>query len=227
MMRRPLFPRFTQFLILALGVSVLAACEDGPAKTDSILFREAAFKDAQFFVNKASAMLDQQVRANPLDNLDTLVIVKDAVIEAKGVYQRREIANWKHPELTDLEQYLDQLEPELLDTSFTMLHELVDRTVGLRQLIEEAKNLPYSMREAKTAGMVDYLGDKYNEEIRACCLNDLGYIDSLLTRDVAKHKPLIVMIRSINDELGKVIREEPYAKTLKQQIEQLAANYQS
>lgn len=201
-------------------VLVSVGCEDAPRKTDSMIFRERAQKQAQVFVDKAHGLMDQDVRDHPMDHLPQWNIVADAVSDARGIYERREIANWQHPQLKALENELDNLQPQLRAFSEAKLLELVDRTLILRQLIEEAKTLPYSRRDASTDGLVKMLDARYNQEILACCLEPLGYADHLMLRDLENNKALIRLIRSIHGELENIIRDDAYADTLKQRIQE-------
>lgn len=205
-----------------LALLLLAACDDAPRKTDSMIFREQAQKQAQVFVGKAQALYSDEVRNAPLEHLAVLNIVSDALNDARGIYERREIANWDHPALTNLEAELDALQPALRRFSSEKLHELVNRTLTLRQLIEETKSLPVGTRNTDTSGMVQMLDTRYNREISACCLEPLGYADHLMLRDLESNRPLIKLIRGFGNHLENVIRDASYADTLRARIDELS-----
>ncbi|GAA0855584.1 hypothetical protein GCM10009114_14760 [Aliiglaciecola litoralis] len=184
-------------------------------------FRDTIIETAQEPLDKAHQLLTVQIKANPTAHLDSLIIAQGALRDAKQIYQKGKIGGYQDPKLIELTHFFSELEPQLVVYAKSLLIEVVEKTERLRLQIEEAKNQPYSARGNNTSQMVDYLGDKYNQEVKACCLNKLSQIDKLLHSNRSEHRQLIVLIRSINTELGKVIREQDYGKQLKRRINQL------
>jgi len=207
--------------LIIMTVVSLQSCQEKTKKTDSMLFREAAISSAQQPLKTAQALLTQQIKSHPLENLDTLLIIKNALKEGSKVYEKNNIVGYNDSTQLALETYFVDLEPVLVDQAKTLLEEVIDKTVLLRKQIEEAKTVPYSARNTDTSKMVEFLGDAYNKDIRQCCLHSLSQIDQLLASNVKDHRELLILIRSLNSELGKVIRSPNYHLELKRRVEQV------
>lgn len=205
-------------VVVIACVLVTTGCDTESAKTDSMLYREAAIRDAQKPLKKAFKILDQKIRSNPKDNLDVLLIAQNAMVESSQIYKKNNIVNFEDDKLTELENYFESLRPELVDFASDLLINVVNRTELLRTQIEEAKTQPYSARGNDTSQLVDFLGQKYNEDVKSCCLHKLSQIDQLLQREATQYRELLILIRSINSELGNVIKEKGYANKLKRRI---------
>lgn len=206
-------------IFVSLAFTVLATgCDTAPEKTDSMLFREAAIRDAQKPLNKAIALLSQDIKSNPTDHLDTLLIARNALVESQRIYKKNNINNFSDEKLIELESFYQSLQPELVEFATDLLINVVNRTELLRTQIEEAKTQPYSARGNDTSQLVEFLGDRYNQDVKGCCLHKLSQIDQLLKRDATQYRELLILIRSINTELGKVIKEQGYAAELKKRI---------
>jgi hypothetical protein len=210
-----IFISFTLLLLIASG------CENEPPKTDSMMYRDAVINAAQAPIVKAELLLTDTVKHNPMNHLDSLIIVKNAMIESMNIYRKGKIGSYKDSKIENLNHYFDTLNPLLYDHAKTLLIELVDKTTQLRDQIEEAKNQPFSARGNDTAPMVSFLADQYNKNIKTCCLNKLSQIDQLLQTKPRQYRELLILIRSINAELGKVIQQRNYAAKLKHRINTL------
>lgn len=215
----------TPMISIIILLIFVSGCDHTPQKTDSMLFREKAYNDADIAVTKAETLLSQEVLAAPMDNLDTLIIVNDAVKEAINIYKKRNIQNWKHPKLSALQASMQSLQPELIQSSLALIKQLIERTESLRTQIQDAKNLPFSARDQNTDEMVGFLASRYQKEIEQCCMVKLGRVDHLLNHDYRKHKPLLIMIRSMYDHLTQVIRDPEFAQELKTKLSQLERHY--
>ena len=205
--------------VILMSFIGIQACQDKIEKTDSMLYRETAINSAQLPLKKAQALLTPQIRSQPLQNLDTLLIIHNALKEGTNIYRQNNIVGYIDSDQQDLESYFVGIEAQLVEHAKSLLLQVIDRTVLLRQQIEEAKTVPYSARNTDTSKMVEFLGDTYNKDIRQCCLQSLSQIDQLLAGNVKEHRDLLVLIRSINSELGKVIRSADYHQELKMQVE--------
>lgn len=210
---------FRAWSLICLCLSI-SACDNLPRKTDSELFREDAIKQAQVPLDKAQGLLEE-INSQPLDNVDDLVLVSNLTQEAKAIYARSHIINHQDSKLKALDVFLDELEPTLVSHAKALLHDTVSRTQTLRKQIEDAKSQPYSAKSQDTGGLVAFLGETYNKDVKACCLRKLGQIEQVLARNAKKHRQLIILMRSINDELGKVIQTKEYAAQLHRRIDGL------
>ncbi|WJG08719.1 hypothetical protein [Aliiglaciecola sp. LCG003] len=202
-------------LLLIIGIN---GCDNQPIKTDSMLFRETAIKEAQIPIAKANRILTPSIRANIAENLDSLIIAKHAMSEAKRIYQKNNITNHQDDKLQQLEDYYQSLSPQLVSIGQSLLLSVLKRTIELRKQIEEAKNQPYSARGSDSGQLVDFLGQQYNLDVKQCCLSKLGQIDQLLQSEAKKYRELLILIRSINTELGKVIKTESFAIKMRKRI---------
>ncbi|MEP4888519.1 MAG: hypothetical protein ABJV04_00710 [Aliiglaciecola sp.] len=206
-------------LILVCVVQGLMGCQQEPAKTDAMLFREATIAKAQVPLDKALGLLTPEVRNLPMANLDTLIVANQGLRDARQVYKNNNITHYQDNKLTELNEVISALEPGLVTQAKTLLNQTVDRTIELRKQIEEAKNQPYSARGNDTAQLVEFLGKQYNQDVKDCCLTQLSQIDQLLKSKTKEHRELIILIRSINQELAKVIKQKGYDVALKNQIQ--------
>ncbi len=196
----------------------ITGCQDNQQKTDSMLFREAAITSAQQPLLRAQARLTPDIRQQPLENLDTLIIINDDLREGRRAFKQSNIMNYQDANQRELEDFFSSIESDLVNHAKDLLIEVINKTVLLRKEIEDAKTLPYSARDTDTSKMVKFLGKEYNTEIKACCLSRLSQIDRLLAGKAKKHRNLLVLIRSLNSELGKVIQSSDYHEELKQKV---------
>ncbi|MBU2876639.1 hypothetical protein [Aliiglaciecola lipolytica] len=206
-------------VVLLCCLQILVGCQQEPAKTDAMLYREATVTQAQIPLDKALLLLTPEVRNAPMANLDTLIIANQGLRDARQVYAKNNITHYQDEKLTELEGVIQALEPNLVDRAKSLLNQVVDRTSELRKQIEEAKNQPFSARGNDTAQLVEFLGKQYNEDVKDCCLNQLSQIDQLLKSKSKEHRELIILIRSINQELATVIKQKDYADKLKSRIQ--------
>lgn len=214
-------PIYFKAVILTTLLS-LQGCQEKIQKTDSMRYREAAVHSAQQPLKNAQALLTEQIRSQPLENLDTLLIIKNALREGSSIYQQNNIVDYSDSAQHALESYFIDLEPILVVQAKKLLMQVIDKTVLLRKEIEEAKTVPYSARNTDTSKMVEFLGDVYNKDIRQCCLHSLAQIDQLLASNVKDHRKLLILIRSLNSELGKVIQSQDYHLKLMRRVEQVS-----
>lgn len=210
--------RIWAIIVLMTGVLITTGCDTESEKTDSMLYREAAIRDAQKPLKKALLMLDQEIKSEPKEHLDMLLIVQNAMNDSRQIYEKSNIVNFEDEKLSELENYFIALQPQLVEFASELLISVVNRTELLRTQIEEAKTQPYSARGNDTSQLVDFLGQKYNEDVKKCCLHKLSQIDQLLKHEASQYRELLILIRSINTELGNVIKEKGYATKLKKRI---------
>ncbi|MDO6692848.1 hypothetical protein Q4574_06105 [Aliiglaciecola sp. 3_MG-2023] len=206
-------------IVLVCCVQLLMACQQEPAKTDAMLFREATITKAQVPLDKALKILTPEVQNQPMANLDSFIVANQGLRDARQVYANNNITHYQDNKLNELEGIIHAVEPELVSQAKELLNQTVDKTVELRTEIEEAKNQPYSARGNDTAQLVEFLGKQYNQDVKECCLKQLSQIDQLLKDKTKEHRALIILIRSINQELAQVIKQKDYAQKLKNQIQ--------
>lgn len=212
---------FWPCVLLVAVLTCLIGCDSQPRKTDSEIFRANAIAEAQVPIDDANTLLTDTVKNAPLSNLDTLVMLNNAIKDAQQIYRKYQIAEIQDPRLTQLDEYLTSLEPKMIERAKTLLHQAIDETLQLRTQIEDAKNRPYSARDTDTTQLVDYLGENYNKTLAECCSDPLAKIDKLLHRNVKSHRATIVMIRGLNNDLAKVIKDKAFAAKLRSKIEAL------
>lgn len=209
--------------ILLLCTLLLGACEQSPVKTESMLFREQASKDAQPFVKKAANLLTPEVLNNPKQNLDTLIIVKNALKDARTVYLRKKIQNWNDPQLVDMQTQLDELYPGLASHSIELLYLAVARTTKLRDKVEIIRTQPIGMSDNGLGNMLDSLIKEYSDDMDACCLVALARIDELLIGKKGHYQTLNKLLRQLNVKLQKMFEEKAYAQELRTEIANIEA----
>ena len=214
-------------LVVATTASLLSGCDSKEHKTESMIYRESAFKEAQKPVQKAKELFTQEVKSTPEEHLDTLIIIQGALQDAQDIYRKKDIANWDDEALESMLKDYRSLEPQLVDNALSLLNQLVQRTQLLRQQVEDIKTRPHSAMERSPNEMIKFLSQRYNKEISDCCLIQLGRTDQLLSSNVKQHKDMIVMIRTISEKLEKMIKQENYALQLQKEIDVLAAGYKS
>lgn len=197
---------------------VTQGCSPVNEKTDSMVFRETAIQNAQKPLEQAYELLTDEVKNAPIEHLDTLLLAKNQLQDAKRIYEKSNIRGYKDNKLENLDEFYQDLTPQLSAHAKQLLEQVVERTVILRKEIEETKTRPYSARGMDVKQMVDFLGQQYNKDVKGCCLRSLSKIDLLLQSEAKQHRDLLVLIRSINSELGEIIKDETYASTLKQTI---------
>lgn len=210
------------YCFLLIMVSVISGCDKNARKTDSMLYREAAYNDARKPVEKALTLFSQQVREHPKEHLDTLVIIKGAIEDALKVYKKNNITNWQDDELSKLQQDMLSLEPILSSIALELLRLSNQKTQFLRKQIEQVKNQPIGAETNSANDKVRFLASNYNEDLEKCCLIALGRIDEILKKSSKEYRPLVIMIRSIHGKLEQVIREKSYGAAFKKEIEDLA-----
>ena len=189
-----------------------------------MIYREEAFNEADAFVQKAKTLYSADVQNAPLEPLDTLVIINEALLDAEKVYKKKQITNWQHPDLAELTQSVGSHYPDIQQHAVDLMLELVKRTRLLRTQIEEVKTRPAMAAERSTEEMVKFLSDRYNKEITDCCLRHLGNIDHLLMVDTNQYRDMLIQIRSINSDLYKMIKEADYGEALRNEIQSLQTN---
>lgn len=204
-----------------LSVTTLFACEQAPQKTDSMIFRESTISDAQKPIQQSQALLTSAVRNDPMKHLDILIIANNAKNAARNIYQRGQIIGYKDESLLQLEDYFKALSPVLVEHAKALLEQVIERTVVLRKEIEDAKNQPYSARNTDTSQLVSFLGEQYNIDVKSCCLTQLSQIDSLLQGQPKQHRDLLILIRSINTELGNIIQRVKYEEELRERLKSI------
>lgn len=204
-----------------LSVTTLFACEQAPQKTDSMIFRESTISDAQKPIQRSHALLTSAVRNEPMKHLDILIIANNAKNAARDIYQRGQIIGYKDESLLQLEEYFKTLSPALVEHAKALLEQVIERTVILRKEIEDAKNQPYSARNTDTSQLVSFLGEQYNIDVKSCCLTQLSQIDLLLQGQPRKHRDLLILIRSINTELGNIIQQAQYEDKLRERLKSI------
>ena len=215
-----------QFLPISLfSILFIAGCDTSEYKTESMLYRETAFKEARPPIQKAKGLFTEEVKQHPQAHLDTLIVIQDSLRDAINIYKRKEIENWDDDELKSMQKDFQSLEPVLVDNALDLLSELVKRTRRLRAQVEEIKTRPHSALERSPDEMVKFLAQRYNKEITDCCLIHLGRTDQLLSANVHQHKDLIVMIRTISEKLEKMIKVSGYGTQLSQEIAALSQQY--
>lgn len=205
-------------MLLTGTLMILQGCQPEPAKTDTMLFREATINQAQVPLDKAAVLLTQDVKSAPLSHLDSIILANQNVRAARDIYAKNNINNYSDAKLIELENFIELLDPALVENAKSLLILAVDKTAELREQIEEAKNQPYSARGNDTAQLVEFLGKNYNRDVKECCLTTLSQIDQLLKNNSRQHRDLIILIRSINQELAEVIKQKDYALALKKRI---------
>lgn len=209
------------YFILIIILTTLLGCDNQQGKTDSQLFRENAVAQAQVPLQKALNLLDDKVRQQPTEHLDSLVVIVSLLRDGVQQYESKQIVWRDDAAVIELEGFLDKVEPLLIRHAQDLMLELVDRTLLLRTQIEEAKTQPFSAKEQSTEGMVSYLAQQYNQQISDCCLQPLGQIDKILVRRAKQHRDTLVLIRRINDELENIIKDKSHAVHLRDQINKL------
>lgn len=203
---------------LLIIATVVQGCKPANEKTDSMVFRETAIRNAQKPLEKAYELLTDEVKGAPIAHLDTLLLAKNQLQDAKRIYEKSNIRGYKDSKLEHLDDFYQDLTPELIVLAKQLLEQVVERTVTLRREIEETKTRPYSARGMDVKQMVKFLGQQYNKDVKGCCLQNLSKIDLLLQSQAKQHRDLLVLIRSINSELGEIIKDEAYAPRLMKTI---------
>ena len=183
-------------VVLAATASLLTGCDTQEHKTESMIYRESAFKEAQKPVQKAKELFTQEVIGSPEEHLDTLIIIQGALQDAQDIYRKKNIANWDDEQLSTMLRDYRNLEPQLVNNALSLLNQLVQRTQLLRQQVEDIKTRPHSAMERSPKEMIKFLSQRYNREISDCCLVRLGRTDQLLSSNVKQHKDMIVMIQN-------------------------------
>jgi hypothetical protein len=206
---------------------VISACDKNARKTDSMLYREAAFNDARKPIEKALGLFSQKVQNQPKEHLDTLLIVKGAIADALKIYENNNINNWQDAELSKLQQDMLNLQPTLGLIALDLLRQSNQKTQFLRKQIEQVKNQPIGAETNSPNDKVNFLASNYNDDLEKCCLIALVRIDELLKKSSNDYRPLIIMIRSIHTKLEQVIREKTYGKEFDREIDSLAFNLKS
>lgn len=210
-----------------LGSTILiSACDQSPVKTDSILFREKATKEARPFVKKAANLFTPEVQTQPLQHLDTLIIVKHALRDAHNVYSKKKIDNWDDPELTLLQSRLEALYPSIASASTGLLYKAVERTAKLRNKVEIIRTQPVAMTSEGVGNMLGSLVKEYSNDMDNCCLVALARIDEILVTKNATYKPLNTLLRALNTKLQRMFEEKPYGKVLRDEIAQIEVSLQ-
>lgn len=219
----------SRYILVAMTAitAVLMGCDTQEYKTESMIYRETAFKEAQKPVQKAKGLFTHEVKSSPQEHLDTLIIIQGALKDAQDIYRKKDIANWDDKQLENMLADYRNLEPQLVDNALTLLNQLVQRTQLLRQQVEDIKTRPHSAMERSPKEMIKFLSQRYNKEISDCCLIRLGRTDQLLSSNVAQHKDMIVMIRTISEKLEKMIKQENYGSQLQKELNTLAAGYKT
>ena len=209
-----------------LTVAVLSACSKEPEKTELQLHFEKALRDTQSIVDQANDILDNKVANDPINNLAQLVYAKEVADRAAKVFKEAKITGVEQPELDRLYQKLHSNDPKIAQKAIQLMQEMAEKTIALRQRIDDIKSQPYSVsKKASTENMVDYLGDQYNEDIKNCCLDDLYRINSLLR--VSPDKKYHQVSRHINsaiDDLTNILKEESGGDKYKAALVQLSNN---
>lgn len=203
---------------ILFGALLISGCDQTPVKTDSMLFREKATKEASVFVKKATNLFTAQVESQPLQHLDSLIVVKHTLRDARNVYLKKKISNWRDPELTALQNRLEALYPSLADASIGLLYEAVDRTATLRAKVEKIRTQPMGMTSGGVGNMLGSLVNDYSNDMDACCLIILARIDELIVSKKGTYKPLNILLRSLGDKLQKMMEEKSYGPLLRDEI---------
>lgn len=203
---------------ILLCTLLLGACDQAPVKTESMLFREQASKEAQPFVKKAANLFTSKVQSEPRQNMDTLIIIKHALKDARAVYERKKIQNWQNPQLVTLQKQLDDIYPGLADHSIDLLYQAVARTTKLRDKVEIIRTQPIGMSDNGLGSMLDSLIKEYSNDMDACCLVALARIDELMIGKEGTYKTLNKLLRQLNGKLQKMFEEKSYADELRKEI---------
>ncbi len=210
--------------ILLASSLVIFACSKESEKTELMIHFENAQRQTQSVVDKANDILDNKIADAPLENLAELVYAKEVADEAKNVFKKAQIFDVEQPEVDALFSKLHRHDSALAYKAISLMQEMTQKTINLRQRINDIKSQPYSVsKKAGTDNMVEFLGEQYNKDIQNCCLDDLYRINIMLrTSPEEKYTQLSKAIgRSIND-LTNILKEERGGQLYKQELEELA-----
>ena len=175
---------------------------------------EAAHHQSQLLVDKANKLLSAKVMASPQLYLDSIVYAKKVSDDAIKVFDTAKIRDWEHPELNQLRNKIMALQPELSLYSIDLLEQTTEKTMVLRERLEEVKNIPYGGSGMSTDKMVQYLSKNYNTDISDCCLVSVTRITEILLIRPNDYAELITLSRYIYPELEKVVSDEKSGKAL-------------
>lgn len=188
-------------------VMCISGCDTGEQKTDSMLRAEQATQEVSRLVERAEAMLVDEVTVDPEQHIDTLVMAMNLAIEAHNTFARRKIRQWQHAQLTDLERTLMSLQPRLAQHALDLLSITTEKTILLRQRIKELKDKPFSAKERDTSQMVGYLAAEYNQQLNDCCLADLERLNRFLSYHTKRYQAVVHITRNLNPTLEEIIRD--------------------
>lgn len=200
---------------------LLTACKQEQQKTQSMLKLEQAYSQSQLLVDKANKLLSGKVMASPQLHLDSIVYAKKVSDDAIKVFDTAKIRDWAHPELNQVRNKIMALQPELSLYAIDLLVQTTEKTMVLRERIEEVKNIPYGGSGMSTDKMVEYLSKNYNADISDCCLVRVTRITEILLIRPNDYAELITLSRYIYPELEKVVSDEKSGKALLSKLAQL------
>ncbi|MFT4941376.1 MAG: hypothetical protein ACI88A_004445 [Paraglaciecola sp.] len=203
----------------------VAACDQTQHKTDSMLRLEEAHQQVQILVDKGNMLLNAKVLAAPKQHLDTLVLAKKISNDAAAVFDQRNIRDWQHDELAKLQATIITLQPELAEYALDLLLQTTEKTIILRERLEEIKNVPYGAKGVDVDKMVGYLSKKYNADVLKCCLIDLTRINELLVLSPNKYESILKISSRIYSELEQIVRSEEAGTQMLERLENMRVTH--
>lgn len=207
--------------------SIVMACDKQPQKTESMLRFERTQQQQKVLVEKATLVLNRDVLEDPISNLSDLLFAKELSIQAADVYRQANVVGIAQPNLVELEQRIIAFYPSLAEHAVSLLSEVADKSISLKEQLYDLKSQSYAANQRQGgADVATYLGSKYNQDIKTCCLDTLASIRFLLKQNKqSNYIRLDKLIKNVVSDQEEILYQEGKVNMYKEQLAELQGSF--
>ncbi|WP_088329866.1 hypothetical protein [Lacimicrobium sp. SS2-24] len=210
------------YISLLLAVLLLTGCNDSNGPSQSQLRLTKVHQQAQAYLDQAKITLSPQVMQNPAGHVQTIFTAHHLVIEARQVYRKAEVFGLELPAISEFENKLASLNPALAEQVLTLMSELMQRTLVLREKVQKIRNAESGVGKVSGAESIKRLSRLYNEEVQQCCLKETySIIEILHEQQPETYKGIVRLGMGATDDMVKILQDKDHATVFAQKISRL------
>ncbi|ALS99537.1 hypothetical protein [Lacimicrobium alkaliphilum] len=209
-------------LLITLTLLLLSGCAEQPEQSESQLRLASVHQQAQKHLNQARELISSEVIRHPAQHLETIFEGHRLVIEARQVYRKADVFGLEPQALSDFEQQLAEFNPILAEHAVSLMQELKERTLILREKVQKIRDAESGVGKVSGAQSIKRLSRLYNDEVDKCCLRDIySVIEILHHQQPETYSGVVQLGMRATDEMVKILQNKNHAAIFQRKIDAL------
>jgi hypothetical protein len=209
-------------LLITTILLLLSGCAEQPEQSESQLRLASVHEQAQKHLNQARSLISSEVNRHPAQHLEAIFQSHHLVIEARQVYRKADVFGLEPQALSDFEQQLTEFNPMLAEHAVSLMQELKQRTLMLREKVQKIRDAESGVGKVSGAESIKRLSRLYNNEVDKCCLRDIYTVIEILHQQQPQtYSDIVQLGMRVTDEMVKILQDKNHAALFQQKLDAL------